>query len=71
MLKKTIYKPIIEWFSQKEFFGFSKAYRFYFKILYEVGDYNKILSYLEKAFITKSIYYGKSIEAIKNNFYYL
>jgi len=39
--------------------------------LYEAGEFNEILLFLEKDFITKSVYYGNSFDAIKNNFYYL
>ncbi len=68
---KAIYQPIINWFNKKDFFDFPKAYRYYFKILYEIGKFNEILSYLKKDFIIKSIYNGNSFEVIKNNFYYL
>ncbi len=70
-VEQAIFKPIIDWFSKKDFFDFPKAYRYYFKILYEIGKFNEILSFLEKDFITKGVYYGNSFDAIKNNFYYL
>lgn len=70
-VNQAIFKPLIDWFSKKDFFDFPKAYRYYFKILYEIGKFNDILPYLEKDFITKSISYGNSFDAIKNNFFYL
>ena len=67
----AIFKPIIEWFEENGFFDFVKAYRFYFQLLYDTGRYDGVLKYLTPEFITQSMYYGHSFDAIKNNYYFL
>jgi hypothetical protein len=68
---QTIFKPLIEWFESKGFYEFPKAYRFYLQLLYDNQHYDKILVYLTKDFVNKSVYHGYSFEAVKNNYYYL
>ncbi|MBW1615960.1 MAG: AAA family ATPase [Deltaproteobacteria bacterium] len=70
-IEAAIFRPLIEWFKEKGFFNFSKAYRYYFQLLYENQMYDKILSFLSKDFVTESVYYGHSFDAIKNNYKYL
>ncbi len=70
-IDSAIFKPLIDWFENKGFFSFPKANRFYFQLLYENAIYDKILLYLNKEFITKSVYHGHSFDVIKNNYKYL
>jgi len=67
---QNIFKPLIEWFEKKDFYSFPKAFRFYFPLLYENQKYDKILDCLNNEFVTKSICYGHSFEALKNNYHY-
>jgi len=70
-IERAIFKPIIEWFEEKDLFKFAKAYRFCFQLLYDIGEFDSILKYLTPEFITKSIYNGHSFDAVKNNYYFL
>lgn len=70
-IELAIFKPLLEWFEEKGFFNFSKSYRFYFQLLYENQKYDKILSFLSKDFVTKSVFYSHSFDTIKNNYKYL
>ncbi len=70
-IERAIYKPIIEWFEEKDFFNFAKAYRFYFQLLYDIRKYDSVLEYLTPEFITQSIYSGHSFDAVKNNYYFI
>lgn len=69
-IERAIFKPIIDWFEEKGFFPFIKAYRFYFQLLYDTGKFDRILEYLTPEFITKSIYNGHSFDAVKSNYYF-
>lgn len=70
-IEYAVFRPLIEWFDKKGFFQFTKAYYFYFQLLYGIGDFERILNYLKPEFITESIYHGHSFEAVKRNYYYL
>lgn len=69
-ISKAIFNPLIEWLEEKGFFDFQKAYRYYLSLLYNVGNFESILNLLTVDFVTKSISYGHSFEAVKNNYQY-
>lgn len=69
-INKAIFNPLIEWLEEKGFFDFQKAYRYYLSLLYNVGNFEAILNLLMVDFVTKSISYGHSFEAVKNNYQY-
>ena len=68
-IEHTVFKPIIDWFEAKGLFNCVKAYRFYFQLLCDIGEFDRILEFLTPDFIVKSIYSGHSFDAIKNNYY--
>lgn len=68
---KAIFLPIINWFKEKGFFDFPKAYRFYLPLLYDQGFFKEILEYLTVDFIVKSVYHGYSFDVVINNYSYL
>jgi len=70
-MEYAIFRPLIEWFERRDFYEFSKAYRFYFQLLFDSKKYYKILEYLNNDFVTLSIYHGYSFDAIKSNYPYL
>ncbi|WP_459212759.1 AAA family ATPase [Aquimarina rhabdastrellae] len=70
-INRAIFKPIIDWFKEKDFFNYTKAYRFYFQLLFDTGDYDSVLGYLTTDFIIQSIYNGHSFDAVKNNYYFM
>jgi len=70
-IEYSIFRPLIEWFERRDFYESSKAYRFYFQLLYDYEKYDKILEYLNNDFVTLSIYHGHSFNAIKSNYHYL
>lgn len=70
-VSKAIFSPIINWFKEKGFFEFPKAYRFYLPLLYNEGFFEEILEYLTVDFIVESVYHGYSFEVVVNNYNYL
>lgn len=70
-IEHAIYRPLIEWFERRDFYEFSKAYRFYFQLLFDNKKYDKILEYLNNDFVALSIYHGHSFDAVKSNYHYL
>lgn len=70
-LSRVIYKPLLEWFEEKGIFQFQKAYKFYFQLLFDDSQYDKLLEYLDNNFVLWSIYNGFSLDAIKHNYKFL
>ena len=70
-IEYSIFRPLIEWFEEKDFYNFPKAYKFYFQLLYTSEEYSKILDFLNNDFVTKSIYHGHSFDAVKSNYNFL
>ena len=67
-IEQKIFRPIIEWFDSKSFYGYQKSYRYYLQFLSEGGSYEKVLSLLDKRFITDSILNGQSWKLIEKNY---
>lgn len=70
-IEKTIFNPIIEWFETIGFFKNQKGFRFYLPFLYDLNRIESVIDYVQKDFITKSIYHGYSLALIKHNYQYM
>lgn len=70
-LDRAIFKPIIDWFDEKGFYSYPKAYRYYLQFLYNGQYFSKIVNIITNDFPTESLYHGHFFEEIKNNYTYM
>lgn len=66
-INKKVYKPLIEWYKEKNFFEDNKAYSHLLKLYFEVEDYKSILDTIDFDFISKSLFFGRPLKYISNN----
>lgn len=66
-VEKVIYRPLIDWLSQKGVYTNRKSYLNLFILLFESKRYDQILEYCNKEFIVESIFGGNNIVSINNN----
>ena len=70
-VEKTIFNPIISWFEEKGFYEYTKSFRFYLQYLYDLNKTDKIVEFITKDYVTKSVFHGHSWNSIKSNYDYL
>ncbi len=68
-INKKVYKPLIEWYKEKNFFEDNKAYSHLLKLYFEVEDYKSILDTIDFDFISKSLFFGRPLKHISNNIF--
>lgn len=68
-INKKVYKPLIEWYKEKNFFEDNKAYSHLLKLYFEVEDYKSILDTIDFEFILKSLFFGRPLKHISNNIF--
>ncbi|MBR4789688.1 MAG: AAA family ATPase [Treponema sp.] len=68
-INKKVYKPLIEWYKEKNFFEDTKAFNHLLKLYFEVADYKSILDTIDFEFISKSLFYGRPLKHISNNIF--
>lgn len=68
-INKKVYKPLIEWYKEKNFFEDNKAYSHLLKLYFEVEDYKSILDTIDFEFISKSLFFGRPLKHISNNIF--
>ena len=66
-INKKVYKPLIEWYKEKNFFEDNKAYSHLLKLYFEVEDYKSILDTIDFDFISKSLFFGRPLKYISDN----
>lgn len=69
--EKIIFKPVIDWLEKLDFYEYPKANRYYFQLLLDGGVYEKILPFINKKFVKKSLVSGHPWQIIKNNYFFL
>lgn len=67
----NVYKDIIVWLTRSGLYENQKAYMNLFKLLYESKKYDSIQNYIDISFMENSVYYGYSVNAIRNNIEYM
>ncbi|MBP3742546.1 MAG: ATP-binding protein [Treponema sp.] len=68
-INKKVYKPLIEWYKEKNFFEDNKSYCHLLKLYWEVQDYKSILDTIDFDFISKSLFFGRPLKHISNNIF--
>jgi len=71
IVEKRIFRPVIDWFANLDFYSYPKSYRYYLQVLTDGGYYTKVLEFITKDFIKKCVCSGHPWDIIKNNYYYL
>lgn len=69
-INKKVYKPLIEWLENEDFFENKKAYAYLLKFYYEVGLFEKILQRVSISFLDESLINVCSIEDLQRNHEY-
>lgn len=66
-ITKVLYEPIIIWLKSKWFFEFTKSYRNLLPLLIKTSKFSEWLTYLNKEFITNSLYNWYNQTLIESN----
>lgn len=61
-------RSVISYLKQQPFYSNFKAYNYINQLCYEVGDLDSIFNYVSYEFLASSLYYGRCLTEIKNNF---
>lgn len=69
-VEKKVFRPVINWFESKDFFAYRKAYRYALQLLYESGEFAKILHKLKYSFVADSVIHGQPWDFIEMNYRY-
>ncbi|KAB1435946.1 ATP-binding protein [Candidatus Galacturonibacter soehngenii] len=68
---ENIYKDLIMWLESIGVYSNNKAYNNLFRLLYELGQYDRLLEYANVEFVSESLFKGYGFNAIKKNSDYL
>lgn len=63
----NIYKDLIVWLESTGVYSNIKAFNNLFRLLYESGQYDRLLEYANVEFVSESFFRGYGFDAIKNN----
>jgi hypothetical protein len=68
IVEGRIFRPVIDWFEQLDFYLYPKAYRFYLQVLVDGCYFSKALKFISKEFLKKCLYAGHPWEIIEHNY---
>lgn len=66
-IEQNIFRPIVEWFKTKDFFSYTKAFRYGLKFYYNCRQFNEVVPFISKDFVVNGVIWGQPWELIENN----